>query len=88
LHSDSDGEWSVRDCEKLRGELAEIATALKARAAVQFGSDWQVAVAKSIGLVPQNAFESFVDVDGEFLIERMRSLAEVALNRGLPILFQ
>jgi hypothetical protein len=45
-------------------------------------------VAKSIGLVPQNAFESFVDVDGEFLIERMRSLAEVALNRGLPILFQ
>jgi hypothetical protein len=88
LHSDCDGEWSLSDCQKLRGELVEIATALKARPAVKFVSDWQEAVAKSIGLVPQNAFESFIDVDGEFLIERLQSLVDAARKRGLPILFQ
>lgn len=88
LHSDCDGEWSLADCEKLSGELAEIANALKARPAVQFGSDWQKGVAKSIGLVPQNAFESFIDVDGEFLIERLQSLVDGARKRGVPILFQ
>jgi hypothetical protein len=51
-------------------------------------SDWQRAVAKSIGLVPQNAFESFIDVDGEFLIGRLQSLVDGARKRGLPILFQ
>ena len=51
LHSDSDGEWSLADCEKLRDELAEIATALKTHPPVKFVSDWQNAVAKSIGLV-------------------------------------
>lgn len=88
LHSDSDGEWALSDCEKLRGELGEITNALKARPAVQFVSDWQKAMAKSIGLVPQNAFESFIDVDGEFLIERLQSLVDGARKRGLPILFQ
>jgi hypothetical protein len=88
LHSDSDGEWSFTDCEKLRGELAEIATALNARPAIKFVSDWQKTVAKSIGLVPRNAFESFIDVDGEFLIERMQNLVDYAQKRGVPILFQ
>jgi len=88
LHSDSDGEWSLSECEKLRGELAEIATALKARPRGKSVSDWQKAVAKSIGFVPQNAFESFIDVDGEFLIERLQNLVDSALKRGLPILFQ
>ena len=88
LHSDSDGEWSLSAGDKLRGELAEIANSLKARPTVNFVSDWQEAVAKSIGLVPQNAFESFIDVDGEFLIERLQSLVDGARKRGLPILFQ
>lgn len=88
LHSDSDGEWSVADCEKLQNELGEIAKALKGRPATSFVSDWQKSAAKSLGLLPQNAFESFIDVDGEFLIERLQSLAGGALKRGLPILFQ
>jgi hypothetical protein len=88
LHSDCDGEWSVAECEKLRGELAEIAAELKTRPPVKFASDWQKAVAKSVGLVPQNAFESFIDVDGEFLVERLEKLVDTALKRRLPILFQ
>jgi hypothetical protein len=45
-------------------------------------------VADSIGLVPQNAFESFIDVDGEFLLERLQNLVKNALKHQLPILFQ
>ena len=88
LHSDCDGEWSLGDCEKLRGELLEIVSAMKARPAVAFISDWQKAVAESIGLFPKNAFESFIDVDGEFLLERLQLLINNALKRRLPILFQ
>jgi len=88
LHSDCDGEWPVAECEKLRGELAEIAAALKQRPAIAFSSDWQRVVAKSIGLDPQNVFESFIDVDGEFLLERLQNLVKNALARQLPILFQ
>jgi len=88
LKSDSDGEWSVADCKKLQVELDEIAVALRVRRAVAFTSDWQRDVAKSIGLKPQNALESFIDVDGEFLLERLQSLVKDALARQLPILFQ
>lgn len=88
LHSDCDGEWPVAECQKLQDELAEIAAALKQRLAVAFSSDWQKVVAKSVGLNPQNAFESFIDVDGEFLLERLQNLAENALARRLPIVFQ
>jgi hypothetical protein len=58
------------------------------RPAIRFSSAWQETVAKSIGLDPQNAFESFIDVNGEFLLERLQSLVKNALARGLPILFQ
>ena len=88
LHSDCEGEWSVADCQKLQVELNEIAGALKTRPPIAFSSDWQKAVAKSIGLKPMNAFESFIDVDGEALIERLQNLAKDALARRLPILFQ
>ena len=88
LHSDCDGEWSVAECQRLQGELAQIVAALKARPPMKFSSAWQEAVAKSIGLHPQNAFESFIEVDGEFLLERLQSLVKNALARQLPILFQ
>ena len=88
LHSDCDGEWSVAECQRLQGELAEIVEALKERPAVDFASEWQRGVAKSIGLEPQNAFECFIDVDGEFLLERLQSLTRNAIERRLPILFQ
>jgi|ERR1051326_1234157 hypothetical protein len=88
LHSDCDGEWSVSECQRLKNELAEISAALKQRPAVAFFSDWQRTVAKSIGLAAQNAFESFIDVDGEFLLERLQNLAKKAVERRLPILFQ
>lgn len=53
-----------------------------------FVSEWQSKVAKSIGLVPKTALESFVDVDGEFVLMRIHNLVRVALDHQLPILFQ
>jgi hypothetical protein len=87
-HSDCDGEWSVAECERLHGELAQIALDLKARPPHPFVSHWQAKVARSIGLVPQNAFEAFLDVDGEPALERLQRLVDVARKRQLPILFQ
>lgn len=87
-HSDCDGEWLPSELDELHRELTEIASELIARSAVPFASDWQIAVAKSIGLVPRNALESFIDVDGEFLIDRLRSLVKCAQKRGVSILFQ
>ena len=88
IHSDSDGEWSVAECTKLRAELSEVIAAMKVGSPMPFVSDWQRAVAKSVGLVPKNALESFIDVDGEAVLERILHLVEVALERKLPILFQ
>lgn len=87
-HSDCDGEWSSTNCEKLRSELAEIAVALKSRPAISFTSDWQIELARSIGLVPQTALDSFIDVDGEPLVERLQTLVDTALRKRQPILFQ
>jgi len=50
IHSDCDGEWSHCDCKKLRDGLSEIISAIKERPAFAFSSDWQKAVAKSVGL--------------------------------------
>ena len=88
LHSDSDGEWSLAECSALREELAMISAELMARPAVEMASDWQKSLARSIGLVPRNAFESFIDVDGEPLIQRLQELVDGALRRGRPITFQ
>ncbi|HEV7693775.1 MAG TPA: Imm70 family immunity protein [Hyphomonadaceae bacterium] len=88
MHSDCDGEWSVSDCRKLTAELATIAAEMKSQPAIPFGSAWQKMVAKSIGLTPGSAFESFIDVDGEFAVERIARLARVAVERNLPIIFQ
>jgi hypothetical protein len=88
LHSDSDEEWSVDQCQQLALELDDIVNTLKTLPPVKFPSDWQNIVADSIGLVPCNAFESFIDVDGENLLERLQKLVRNALKHQLPILFQ
>ena len=87
-HADCDGEWSPRDCARLAGELAAIAAGLKARPPVGFPTAWQRAVARPAGLEPRNAFECFIDVDGEFLVDRLQCLAAIAVEQRLPILFQ
>ncbi|NNB94915.1 hypothetical protein HI113_13520 [Corallococcus exiguus] len=88
MHSDCDGEWSVPECERLREELAVIAGEMQARPPVAFASEWQRSEAGSMGLVPRNAFESFLAVSGGFLVEALQDLVEFALERRAPISFQ
>jgi hypothetical protein len=88
LHSDCDGEWSVPQCYALHQELAVAMAAMEDRPAVPFASVGQAEIAGSLGLVPRNAFESFIDVDGDFVLARLQELTEFALQHKLPVLFQ
>lgn len=88
MHSDCDGEWTPRDCVRLRLELRDIRAALEVHPPRLVDGGWQQEVAKFLGLTPKNAFESFMDVDGEPVVGRIQSLVELALARQLPILFQ
>jgi hypothetical protein len=81
LHSDCDGEWSVEDCIRLRSELGFIRAAMKELPAV-------TPLDGISGAPPVSALESFRDVDGQILIDRLQTLADVAILRARPILFQ
>jgi hypothetical protein len=81
LHSDCDGTWSTDECVRLRAELGSIHAGMRelppaSPAGGQPGSH------------PRCALDSFTDVDGQVLIERLQALVEVAIQRGRPILFQ
>jgi hypothetical protein len=88
LHSDCDGEWSATACARLQDELATIIAEMKGRPPLPFPGSWQQRVAAAAGLNPRNAFESWIDVDGEFLLQGLQRLAALAVERGQPILFQ
>ena len=88
IHSDSDGEWLLSECETLKLELTTIAKELERLPAVQFRAEWQQQVAKTLGLKPASLYESFIDVDGEPLIERLQQLCDLAIERKSSILFQ
>jgi hypothetical protein len=47
-----------------------------------FVSKWQSWVAKNVGLTPKNAFESFVEVDREFVLMGIHKLVRLALVRA------
>lgn len=88
LHSDCDGEWTAGQCVELEKELQAVAAAFQRLPPSDFNSEWQKGVAKLLGLQPRNLYESFIDVDGEPLIERLLALCRLAQERGQPILFQ
>jgi hypothetical protein len=88
LHSDCDGEWSPADCAALVAELGAIASEFRLRPPRPWSAAWQSRLARSLGLRPANALESFIDPDGSFLIERLRDLALIGRRTGQPLLFQ
>jgi hypothetical protein len=88
LHSDCDGAWPAEACVRLQEEVGAIAAEMRDRPARPFPSEEQRNAAAARGLAPGNGFESFVDVDGEFLLERLQRLVAVALQQNRPILFQ
>ncbi len=88
LHHDSDGEWSVEEAKVLQEELLKIKKVLTEIPPIAHDSSWVLEVMEEDGLKPSNAYESFIDVDGEFLIDRLVELTQISISKGLPILFQ
>jgi hypothetical protein len=88
LHSDCDGEWTADACERLQSELATVIEEARLLPPRPFASEWQRRAAAQAGLVPRDASECFVDVDGAPLLERLHALAATALAYARPILFQ
>lgn len=88
LHHDSDGEWSSQEANDLRSELVTIQSELKLVPPVNHDVDWVAQIMDEISLKPSSAYESFIDVDGELLVDRLMSLTELSVSKSLPILFQ
>jgi len=87
-HDDSDGVWSPDEAATLERELLTVADGFAALPPADFKSEWQVEVARSNGIKPQSLLESFIDVDGESLLERLIDLARTAVTAKAPIWFQ
>lgn len=87
--SDCEGSFSTDQADLLRAELEVLARELRALPPLEpKAGSWQAEVVRSLGLRPQNLFESIFDVDGEPLVERLENLARVSITSGKPILFQ
>lgn len=87
-HIDCDGIWSPEESASLLLELDRVEEVFKSLPAVDYNSSWKAEVAKSFGISPQCLYDCFFDVDGESLIERLKGLANLSVERQLPILFQ
>jgi hypothetical protein len=88
-HPDSDGDWPPAECVLLRDELSAIAETFRMLPPARFPEDyWQQQVAEQLGLQSGSLYDSFIDVDGEPLIERLIDLCDVAIESKAPILFQ
>jgi hypothetical protein len=87
-HEDSRGTWSARDAERLETEMVQIRDAFQRIAARPINGGWQAEVASSLGLRPTSLHESFFDIDGQPLIDRLIELARVAQQHRQAIWFQ
>jgi hypothetical protein len=89
LHSDSKGEWTPAEASALLQELQTIENEFRAFSPVPFADgSWQGQAAKLVGIAPTSLADSFIDVDGEPLLARLRGLASAAVRYECPISFQ
>jgi hypothetical protein len=87
-HSDSDGEWPPEQALQLLVELDLIEKKFASASPVEFNSEWKKGVAKTHGIAPKCLLDCFFDVDGEPLIKRLKEMAELSVQKNVPILFQ
>jgi hypothetical protein len=88
LHSDCDGIWTPKECGALERELLLIIEGFQKLPAAAFNSPWQAEIAKQTGHHPQNLHESFIDVDGKLVLNRLLELSRTAQRKNQPIIFQ
>ena len=88
LHSDCDGQWSPDEAAALQVDLTTIAERFMKLPPEPLEGDWKPEVAKTFGLRPGNLYDCFFDADGEPLLYRLMGLAQLSVERKLPIMFQ
>ncbi len=88
LHHDSDGVWEPGECKLLKSELNVIETQFKKAPPQAFVTEWRADIAKEIGLNPKNLYENFIDVNGDFVVDRLKELCDLAIDKNYPICFQ
>lgn len=88
LHSVSDGQWSPNECLALLKELNLLKSDFEKKPPIDFNGGWQNEIKIVKGLPNNNLYESFVDIDGEILIDRLIEIVEVSIIECKPILFQ
>ncbi|KTE42964.1 MULTISPECIES: Imm70 family immunity protein [unclassified Sphingopyxis] len=88
LHSDCDGQWSPEEAGLLQAELSVIAESFLELPTELLDHGWKPEVAQMFGLRLNSLYDCFFDVDGEPLVDRLMGLAQLSMQRNLPILFQ
>jgi hypothetical protein len=88
LHSDCDGQWSPEEAALLQVEFETITNRFRELPPEPLGSAWKSEVARTFGLRPATLYDCFFDVDGEPLLHRLMGLAQLSIERNLPIVFQ
>ena len=78
--------WESGDVAALKGELIEIHAAFRKLPPDPPDSNWSTKLAMS-GRQPETLAEVYVDNDGSPLIERLISLAALAHDKGLAIIW-
>ncbi|HEX7888958.1 MAG TPA: Imm70 family immunity protein [Ramlibacter sp.] len=87
-HSDCDGVWTRDEAKTLLAELSHAEGVMRRYPPVEINSPWKKEIAGMFGIKPETLADSFFDVDGEPLIERLKQLAQKSVEVGQPILFQ
>ncbi|MCW1843898.1 immunity 70 family protein [Prosthecomicrobium hirschii] len=88
LHSDCDGEWPVAALADLKRELIEIRDELREFPPDPAFDSWRLQFLATNGITPKTLMDSFFDIDGNLLIDRILELIAIGTDRRLPILFQ
>lgn len=88
MHSDSDGQWALEECARLKHDLEWIQRVFSSLPPAPIPAGWQTQVAKTLGIKPATLADSFFDIDGEQLIGRLIGLCQIAVDSRRGILFQ
>ena len=85
---DSGGVWAPEEAAVLCRELSQIAHEWKSQPPRSFDAGtWQAREAVRLGIMPMDLSESYIDVDGAPLLDRLIGLARLSAELGRPIEF-
>lgn len=87
-HEDSNGIWTAAQAATLEIELASIRDDFRGLPPATIPDGWQRDIALGRDLRPASLHESFFDIDGALLLDRLIDIARLAVRAGQPISFQ